>query len=306
MKILIVRLNAIGDSVMLNWTVTAMRRAMPEAELAWAAQTQCLPVIPTAELRIEALPFRREVYKKKLLSPALWMEQMRYYAGLRQRRFDWALDFQGNAKAALLTLLAGAKNRKAVAPRDAVLGRMSPHMPWWEGHQVEECFALASSIWDLELPERPVMPGFAAEREEARAFGPEVTIQTGAGYEDKRYPAAMWAEVGRRLAEQGLRVTALGAPGDPVPDGMESLIGQRSLAQSMALVAESRLHLSADTGTAHAAAAFGVPQVALFGRTEPERFRPYSNRAEVLRVSQSPADIPVESVVEAALRALGR
>ena len=51
----------------------------------------------------------------------------------------------------------------------------------------------------------------------------------------------------------------------------------------MAAVAESHLHLAGDTGTGHIAAAYGTPVVSVFGPTPPERYRPWSARARVLR-----------------------
>ncbi|MBC8063619.1 MAG: hypothetical protein H7Y17_02220, partial [Chlorobia bacterium] len=41
----------------------------------------------------------------------------------------------------------------------------------------------------------------------------------------------------------------------------------------MSAVAHSTIHLAADTGTGHMAAAFGVPFVSVFGPTDPKLFR---------------------------------
>jgi heptosyltransferase-2 len=60
------------------------------------------------------------------------------------------------------------------------------------------------------------------------------------------------------------------------------LAGSTSLLDAMALIASSRGVVSNDSGLMHVAAAFGVPQVAVFGSTSPEHTPPLNPRARVL------------------------
>jgi len=50
----------------------------------------------------------------------------------------------------------------------------------------------------------------------------------------------------------------------------------------MALIAGARGLVSNDSGLMHVAAAFGLPQVAVFGSTSPEHTPPLNTRARVL------------------------
>jgi heptosyltransferase-2 len=63
------------------------------------------------------------------------------------------------------------------------------------------------------------------------------------------------------------------------------LTGMTTLAQAMALIARCRLFITNDSGLMHAAAALGVPVMAIFGSTDPERTGP---RGEVCRVVRRP------------------
>jgi heptosyltransferase-2 len=60
------------------------------------------------------------------------------------------------------------------------------------------------------------------------------------------------------------------------------LAGKTSLHDAMALIAASRGVVSNDSGLMHVAAAFGVPQVAMFGSTSPEHTPPLNAKAKVL------------------------
>ena len=90
-----------------------------------------------------------------------------------------------------------------------------------------------------------------------------------------------------------------------------------SLAGLIALLRRASIFIGGDTGPLHLAAALGVPTVALFGPTDPERNGPYGNCHRVLRPENARTSyqhssapdavmdrIPVEQVIEAALHLL--
>ena len=58
------------------------------------------------------------------------------------------------------------------------------------------------------------------------------------------------------------------------------------LLEAIALIAASRGLASNDSGLMHIAAAFGVPQVAVFGSTSPLHTPPLNDRARVLWLKQ--------------------
>jgi heptosyltransferase-2 len=108
----------------------------------------------------------------------------------------------------------------------------------------------------------------------------------------KCWPAAHYAELARRLhANDSLPVLLLGSGkeaalcqqiADAAPGACRVLAGQTSLMDAMALIAGARGLVSNDSGLMHVAAAFGIPQVAVFGSTSPEHTPPLNPRAQVL------------------------
>ena len=103
---------------------------------------------------------------------------------------------------------------------------------------------------------------------------------------------AHYAELARALhAPTARRSLLLGSPGeaalcdeiaDAAPGACRVLAGKTSLLDAMALIAASRGLVSNDSGLMHVAAAFGVPQVAVFGSTSPLHTPPLNRRARVL------------------------
>jgi heptosyltransferase-2 len=77
------------------------------------------------------------------------------------------------------------------------------------------------------------------------------------------------------------------------------LAGRTDIAELKAVLACTSLVISNDTGTAHVAAALGVPTVVVFGPTEHVSTRPLSDNATVVRhdVECSPCmlrDCPID------------
>lgn len=297
MKVLIVRYSAIGDCVMTAWMASSIRQAEPDAKIVWAVQPRCSAVVSRELARIEVVPRDRRGGRKASLG-----EMLRWHLGLRREKFDIGFDVQGHSKTAVCLRLARPKLRFSVEGTDPLVNLLNPASPIPSDllHKVEREHALACAWRSLPLATEAVMPRFAKPAE-----GRFATIQTGAGAKDKRYPAEMWAEVAGRLAAKGLRVLALGAPGDPEVPGVESLVGKLSLEETLAWVQASALHLAADTGTGHAAAAYGVPVVSVFGPMPVEIYRPWGPRAVALWRGASPASVSPQEVVAAAEELLG-
>ena len=108
----------------------------------------------------------------------------------------------------------------------------------------------------------------------------------------KCWPADHYAELARALHRQhGQPVLLLGSAKEAAlcaqiaaqaEGACRVLAGQTALIDAMALIAAARGVVSNDSGLMHVAAAFGVPQAAVFGSTSPEHTPPLNPRARVL------------------------
>jgi ADP-heptose:LPS heptosyltransferase len=296
--VLVVRFSAIGDCVMTAWPVTGLKQAVPEAEISWAVQDTCKPVLDVERLVTEIVDVPRRRWKDWPWHATTWSEQVRLYSSLRRIRFEVGFDFQGHAKTALLLRMAGCRQRFSAYAKDGLARLLVPPNSCPQEHIVEVGHHLVNQWREAPLPDLPFMPRVEPPDGIRR---PCATILTGASDPARHYPAKAWAEVARTLVGRGLQVVALGGPGDPRLDepGVTDLVGRLTLRKSMAWIAHSQVHLAADTGSGHIASAYGVPTVSLFSNKSPARSRPWGDRVTVLQEGHDASRIDPKEVIAA-------
>jgi len=118
--------------------------------------------------------------------------------------------------------------------------------------------------------------------------GMKILIHAAAAHPDKMYPVANWIEVLKGLkekfdatfyfsgAERDVQLNQELIEGAVLP--AVNAAGRLALRESMALYSLMQLAVCVDSGPAHLCAAAGVPTVAIFGPTDPNRWRPYGER----------------------------
>lgn len=269
----------------------AIRKADPNAFIAWAVEDRLAPLLDEGTLvnHVEALPWQD--WKRRRWTPSGFFAPVRTYRRLRELQFDIGIDLQGHSKTAFCLKLAAPQRRIAVQGTDILARRLNPMAtPCPSERHVVECNlcaldSLCPGRFGKEISWS--MPPLAAERagvKEQPTRKPLATVCVGAGHPSKVYPIDMWREVAKELMRD-FDVAFLGGAGDPDPacDGTRNLVGRLNLRESMAWIAESAVHLAADTGTGHIAAAYGVPVVTAFlGKFSPAQYRPYTEQGRVL------------------------
>jgi heptosyltransferase-2 len=107
----------------------------------------------------------------------------------------------------------------------------------------------------------------------------------------KRWPAAHFAALAKKLAEQDCTIWLFGSPKDHAvaeeisqlaPGLCRNLCGATSLAQAIDLLAMAELVVCNDSGLMHVAAALDRPLVTLYGSSSPGFTPPLSDQADIL------------------------
>lgn len=304
-RILVVRLSAVGDCVHALPAVRALRRARPEAHIAWAVDDRSAPLLEGLADVDELLVMPRRALRGKGRW-ARWRLLNDFRRRLREGRFDAAVDLQGLAKSALLGFFSRAPLRLGLSRADGgrEMSRLfytrTPQVPEGARHVAERSRALLAPLGvpleeELPAPEIPEHPGAAGRVGAALAeagLPPEgfAVLNPGAGWPTKLWPLEHFAELAGLLrGELGLQVlvTWHGAAeramaGRIAASGAARPAPETDLQALAALLRRAALFVGADTGPTHVAGAVGTPTVALFGPSDAERNRPLGPRVEVL------------------------
>jgi heptosyltransferase-2 len=284
----------IGDAVM---TEPLLRR------LAARGERITVGALPWVAPVYRAMPHAGEVIEFPFQHGGLQLRERRRLAREMQGNFDVAYILPNSLKSALLPFLASIPKRVGYLG-EARVGLLTHRLKNPKGKPPMVAFYSALSGEadvqgdrpTLRLPEETI----AAALEQAQLpRGGFHVFAPGAEFGPaKRWPAIHYAELAKLLDHP---VVLLGS-GKEAPLCEEivqeagerciNLAGKTSLLDAFALIAGARSVVSNDSGLMHVAAAFGVPQVALFGSSSPEHTPPLNERAQVIWLRSDPAYDP--------------
>lgn len=286
MRILIVRLSALGDVVMAGGLPAALRARYPHAHIAWLVQ-EGFEALPAANRDVDEVvvwPRRRwhALWRERRYG-ALWRAARGVVKTLREQRFDLAIDAQGLLKSALWARLCGAAERLGVDPAEGSGWLMTRVLrtPADKTFAAEYNYLAAALGLPAPQPQLPLTDaGCSSARAVLAKAGVSAAYAALAPFTtrpQKHWPEAAWRALAQRLrSEFALTPLLLGGPADRLAAGRIAahgvavdLVGQTDIPTAAALVAQARLVIGVDTGLTHMGVAAGVPTLALFGSTCP-------------------------------------
>ena len=281
-SILLWRLGALGDSLLLLPALAACRAAFPKDEIV-------------------------VVGAREAFAPALW-------SGLADRLLD------GSA-AALAPLVAGQAARQGALPPDIVLAIAwtarpealgvglqrsgarrvitAPILPAIRLPVAEHYLTTLAAAGVQPVPFRLDPPPHAHAEADAvwrtaagGAIGPVAVLHPGAGSVLKRWPLERYLSLAALLRRDGIAVAWTSGPADQdVRAALDAagegarLLPPLAVAAFSAVLSRAAVVVSGDCGVAHLAALLGVPGVALFGPTDPMLWGPPGVQTSVLRLA---------------------
>jgi len=286
-KILIVKLSALGDIVLISPSIRALKQKFPFASLSVLTSPRYKELFnhcPDID--------RIHTYDKEgsLLSlvQTIWK--------LRRRHFDIVIDFQNTARTHSIVFLSAGKRTIGYKRKgggflltDSITCESKPIDP--VSHQFKLLARLGIEPADARLE-------FWSDEDDRRAVdnflkrnhitnGEKLTAVCPGGsprWMTKRWPRERFVELIRELSEScGTRVVLVGGDDnndlkgyfkEHVPVPYIDAIGETSVTQLGELIRRCRVLITGDSAPLHIAAGCSVPFVALFGPTDPRRHLP--------------------------------
>ncbi len=296
LRILIVRLSAIGDVIQTMPVACALRERFPDAMLAWAV-----------ERRAGTLLQGHEALDELIMLPRGWLKSpggvWRLRRKLRDLRFDVTVDVQSLTKSAVLAWLTGARRRIGFGnPGGRELSKWfnNERVDPKSTHVIDRYLELLGPLGIRSPTVRFQVPEQAEARESAEqtidreglADGFAI-INPGAGWPSKLWPAERYAAVARHLGDAWRLPTLVVWAGEAEQAAAQRIAGEggesavmappTTLPELAALARRARLFIGADTGPLHLAVAVDTPCVGLYGPWPAARHGPYGPRHVALQ-----------------------
>lgn len=316
MRILALQLKRIGDLILTTPAISALKRALPDAQITVAAHGAAAALLPAIPDLSAGVVFDRG---------RGWTPWQQVLTG----PWDAVLDFTGTDRSALATLMSRCPKRLAfewVRKKwiRALVYNGFVNSAVRTAHTADHYADLLQPL-GVRVPgpseilePRLVVPPFAQTQAAeclqtagiSRTFA---VVHPGTARAEKYWKADRWAEViahirgtlgldcvvtggsdpfeQAHLAEIAALVARDAESGPPPAGKFAVLAGKVDLLSLAALAAQARFVVSCDTAMVHFAAAFRTPQVALFGPTNPFHWRPRHPAAIVLSAAKPDAPL---------------
>ncbi len=291
MRILIIRLSAIGDVIMASGLIAALRSLYPDSHIAWLTESGNADLLahhPELD-QLHLWPRRQwRALRQQGNWPEFLRQSVRLIQTLRAEHYDLVLDLQGLLKSGIWAWLSGGRRRIGLGSREGSQFLMT-----------ETCDRhVDSPLIGKEYRKLAALLGASPASFQQGVYCSPTDQEAAAGLlarhdikqdyillapyttrPQKHWQAARWIELAQHLtAISHLPVLLLGGPGDQVEarawlaqtdTALFDLTGQTPLGVAAALIAKARLLLGVDTGLTHLALVMNTPTLALFGSTCP-------------------------------------
>lgn len=291
-QILFVSLSNIGDAIMTTPVLQALHQKFPDSEIDIVGDQRSSEIFLNCPYRGEIIHKNKHLFLRG--GPSLIKK-------LRSRRFDLVVDLRTDGLAWLL--------------------RARKRMTRWQGrpygpHAVEQHMGVIYKLHcDLAIPNCHVWTSNTEDDFATMVLGEYsgkrlLCLGPGANWPGKIWSDRNYLKLISRMENYFDAVTLLGdkkdrdisarIAGKSVLPAID-LCGKTSLLQAAAVIKQSALFIGNDSGLGHLASGVNIATITVFGIGNPERYRPWGDKAMwLVGENQEIEKITVEQVAECA------
>jgi heptosyltransferase-3 len=306
-KILVIKLRHIGDVLLTVPVFRALRETFPDARITALVNSGTEEVLTGNDLIDEIMVYDRKI-KRMPLHQRL-MKEVLFLRRVRSKGFDLSVDLTSGDRAAMLSLVSGARYRIANLPdKGGLPGKkyLYTHLARKDGsrHMIQQNL---DEVGQFGITTRDSAVDFFIPGE-AAVFADRIFSQhliNGTDTVVHVHPTSRWlfkcwkdeymAEVINWLIANKVRVVVTSSPArmemkrtekvlNQISDrsAVIDLCGKTTIKQLAAVSARAHLFVGVDSAPMHIAAAVGTPVIALFGPSGTEQWSPWGERHEIL------------------------
>ena len=300
-RILLVRTDRIGDTILTLPTITALKRALPEVEISFLARSYTVPLLKHYQGIVEIITYHPTENHAGILG------HFQLARELKRRRFDCAILFYPRFGLTLSLRLAGIPQIIGSGYRWYSMLLTDPiyeHRKDCKKHEAEYNLALLTPLFS-EAPSTVAfefnLPTELKEQvlHKCNILGIEPTyliVHPGNGKSAPNLTSVQYTHILQRLLEKTkTSILLTGSPSEReaiqkleqsvVSPRIFNVVGQFSLEEFMALIAQGKLLITTSTGPVHIANALSVPVLSYYCSAIPHtpiRWGPYHQQSRVI------------------------
>ncbi len=288
MSILVVKLTAVGDVVLITAALKALRAKFPQAHIYCLTAPEASPVLQRCPYLTGIIIF--DPKDKKFAAICRMGRELRRY------RFDKVIDLQNNRISHWLSFLAAAKdsygyhNGKFSFLLSKKIKNDIQDIPPVE-HQfrvlgmlgIDYHPDLGLELWPSLKDEEYVQGLLESEWLDSKQPFIGLNMSASIHWPTKNWPVEHMARFCDILGAKNIRVVLTGQDKDkPLVRQLiakakakpASFVGKTNIMQLAALIKRCKVYVGPDSAPLHVAASQAVPVIALFGPTDPKRHMP--------------------------------
>ena len=282
-RIAIIRLRSLGDCVLSTTAIQLLKKFRPDLEIRVVVEDRFAPIFGDMAMAPKASVLRA-------FAPHV------------------CLNLHGGTRSARLTLLSGASVRAGfeifrpgwIYNTPIPTAQETMGITRWvhtAEHMASAMFYLGVPLAEVPRASVPAAPG----RSKWAPDGPYAVIHALAATPEKTWPSKAFLEVARHLeVSLGLQLVFIGGQGEDLSAfAAYPTVAGASLGELAKLMRDAAFFVGNDSGPAHVAAAFGVPQVVIFGPSDAEVWSPWRTASVVVKAEGPIETVPAQRVISA-------
>jgi ADP-heptose:LPS heptosyltransferase len=288
-RVLLVRLRSIGDTVLSTPSLIALKRFLPESQVDILLEDWVAPVLNGFDAVDEILTVRSDITSRLATAREI-----------RRRKYDVVFNIHGGTTATFFTAASGAKHRVGYSNYQYAFlynHLLSSPFDFWKrdaAHSAEQQLALLGFV-GVPVGDRP-KSRLAITEEAKRSLDlklsdrlksgePFAIIHPIAASKTKEWDLEKFARTAEFLERNGIATLAVGTAAEERRLSELVKLSQApvvtatnlELPELVALAARARLFVGNDSGVAHIAAAVQTPTVVIFGSSNRDHWRPWTD-----------------------------
>lgn len=292
-RVLVIRLRSIGDTVLATPSLIALRRFLPNAQIDILLEDWVAPLLDGFDAVDNVISI-----------PKSSASRIKTAWRLRKDKYEVVFNLHGGTTGTFFTFASGAQYR--VGYTEYQYNFLYNHLltsaaDFWKQettHSAEQQLALLGFI-GVPVDDKPrsklcvttsatesLNEKFYLKTQKLLSeFGQYALFHPAAAFETKRWATQNFARTSEFLHEKGLRTIAVATKLERgVLDDLQSIAGvaiitfdDLTLPEITALASKARLFVGNDSGIAHIAAAVQTSSLVIFGSSNSDHWRPWTN-----------------------------